>query len=138
MYDWIYGPLALYGLLSLSLLLSLVLFATLKLELGKLASRAGRERQALEAETAAARAEAAALREALAGIENSLRELERATEAMAPPPPTRSGLNLTMRSQALRRFRLGEDPAAIAASLGLPLTEVDLLIKVNRLVLENL
>ncbi|HWQ56889.1 MAG TPA: hypothetical protein VN442_24590 [Bryobacteraceae bacterium] len=138
MEQWIFSPLVPYVLAVLSLVLAVALFLTLKLEVGALAGRGRRERQAMEAELEAARGEIAALLDALAKVEASLRELEQVNGALVPPPPTRSGLNVTLRSQVLRRHRLGEEPACIATSLGLPLTEVNLLVKVNRLVLENL
>lgn len=136
--EWMLGPFAVYALVGISLLLSLFLFVTVKLELGSLAGRARRDRETFQAATGAARAEASGLRDELAGLRSALRELEQASSALVPPPPAPSGLNLTARSQVLRRHRLGEEPAAIAASLGIPFTEVRLLIKVNRLMLENL
>ena len=46
------------------------------------------------------------------------------------------GLNLSKRSQALRMHRRGEAPEQIAEALELPLQEVDLLLKVHRIVIE--
>ena len=138
MLESVFHPLALYGLGAVTLLLSLVLFVTVKAEVGALAASGRREREALEAQAAAARAEIEELREAVSHLAASLREMEEASGALVPPPPARSGLNFTVRSQVLRRHRLGEEPPAIATSMGLPLTEVNLLLKVNRLVLEKL
>lgn len=138
MEQWIFSPLVPYVLAVLSLVLPVALFLTVKLEFGAMTRRGRRERQAVEAELQAARGEIAALSELLAKLDASLRELEQVNGALVPPPPTRSGLNVTLRSQVLRRHRLGEEPACIATSLGLPLTEVNLLVKVNQLVLENL
>jgi hypothetical protein len=56
---------------------------------------------------------------------------------MIPPAP-RSGLNLEKRAQALRLHRRGEAPSQIAAMLELPLQEVELLIKVHRIVLRSI
>lgn len=50
----------------------------------------------------------------------------------------RTGLNLTKRAQALRMYRRGDPPDQIAAFLELPLQEVDLLLKVHRIVLSNI
>ena len=60
--------------------------------------------------------------------------------AMPPAPlsPPKPGLNLTNRSQALRMFRRGESPEQIAKSLEVPRQEIDLLLKVHRLVIRNL
>jgi hypothetical protein len=50
----------------------------------------------------------------------------------------RAGLNLEKRSQALRMHRRGEQPAEIAAALEIPLQEVNLLLKVHRIVLSTI
>ncbi|MGA2268937.1 MAG: hypothetical protein ABSH44_10760 [Bryobacteraceae bacterium] len=57
--------------------------------------------------------------------------------AMAPALP-RPGLNLSTRSQALRMHRRGNPPERIAAALQVPLQEVDLLLKVQRIIAGNL
>jgi hypothetical protein len=51
--------------------------------------------------------------------------------------PPRPSFNLTRRSQALRMHRRGETAEQIAAALELPRQEVDLLLKVHRIVLSN-
>ena len=59
----------------------------------------------------------------------------------SPPPPAarpRAGLNLDKRSQALRMHRRGEQPGDIAAALDIPLQEVNLLLKVHRIVLRSI
>jgi hypothetical protein len=56
---------------------------------------------------------------------------------MAPALP-RPGLNLSTRSQALRMHRRGNPPERIAAALQVPLQEVDLLLKVQRIIAGNL
>jgi hypothetical protein len=47
-------------------------------------------------------------------------------------------LNLTRRSQAIQRSRRGESPGQIAAALNIPLGEVELLLKVHRMVVATL
>jgi DNA-binding NarL/FixJ family response regulator len=54
------------------------------------------------------------------------------------PPPPRSGFNLSTRSQALRMHRRGDSPGQIASTLQVSLQEVELLLKVHRIVLRNL
>ena len=62
-----------------------------------------------------------------------------ATTVVAEPVPTvRPAMNLSKRSQALRMHRRGDPPEAIAAALSIPFQEVDLLIKVHRIVLATL
>jgi len=46
----------------------------------------------------------------------------------------RNGMNLNQRSQALRHHRLGQSAGDIAKALDMPKAEVDLLLKVHRLV----
>jgi hypothetical protein len=57
--------------------------------------------------------------------------------ASASSATLRTGLNLTKRSQILRMHRSGDAPDHIASALELPQQEVDLLIKVHRIVLQS-
>ena len=59
-------------------------------------------------------------------------------QAPETPPPPRPGFNLSTRSQALRMHRRGDSPGQIASTLQVPLQEVELLLKVHRIVLQNL
>jgi hypothetical protein len=58
-----------------------------------------------------------------------------------PPGSTvateRRGLNLSRRSQALRLHRRGEGVGEIAATLGIPVQEVQLLIRVHEIVMST-
>lgn len=47
------------------------------------------------------------------------------------PAPLRAGLNLNKRVHAMRMLRRGEDIAHIAAALGVPRREVELLVRVQ-------
>lgn len=60
--------------------------------------------------------------------EAAFREEAGGTAAAAPA----AGLNLSKRSQALRMSRRGDPAGRIAAALGIPRREVDLLLKVQR------
>ena len=66
-----------------------------------------------------------------------LRDAEERAGVLVAPSPPRSGLNLTKRSQALRMSRVGEKPEKIAAALSLPRKEVELLLKVQKIVLHS-
>jgi hypothetical protein len=57
--------------------------------------------------------------------------------AVIPGAP-RPALNLDKRSQALRLHRRGESPPQIAAMLEIPLQELELLLKVHRIVLRSI
>jgi hypothetical protein len=59
------------------------------------------------------------------------------THLLVPSVPLGSGLNLNKRSIALQMHRRGEGPVQIAASLNIPRNEVELLLKVHRLVLSH-
>jgi hypothetical protein len=54
-------------------------------------------------------------------------------ETVYVPVVPRPGLNLNRRVHMLRMLRRGEDPARIAAALGVPRREVDLLVRVQAL-----
>lgn len=57
--------------------------------------------------------------------------------ALDPSAP-RPGINLSRRSQAVRLHRRGESADRIAAELQVPRQEVDLLLKVHRIVLSSI
>jgi hypothetical protein len=61
----------------------------------------------------------------------------RRTVSQIPNAP-RAGLNMSKRSEALRMYRRGEPPDRIAAALDIARQEVDLLLKVHRIVIKNL
>ncbi len=75
-----------------------------------------------------------AVRASVASLSERLEETERQAGLLVPPPATRCGFNLSKRSQAIRMSRRGEAPSRIAAALELPQGEVDLLLKVHRIV----
>lgn len=85
----------------------------------------------------AAQSEAESLRSELNETRERLHETEENAGLLVPPQPALSGLNLGKRSQAIRMFRRGERPEQIAAVLRLPIREVDLLLKVHRIVLSG-
>lgn len=72
------------------------------------------------------------------GLAAEVRDLQRQPAAAAMPALPRACLNLSTRSQALRMHRRGDAPPQIAAALEVPLQEIELLLKVHRIVLENL
>ncbi len=77
-------------------------------------------------------------REALDSLSAQVRDLPQQSLPAAPWSPPKFGLNMNKRSQVLRMHRKGEAPEQIAAVLEVPLQEVDLLLKVQRIVLRNL
>jgi hypothetical protein len=84
---------------------------------------------------AAARAE---LEQRLEAMSAQVEELRQEPAPVALPLPPKPGFNLTKRAQALRMHRRGDSPEQIAAALDVPCQEVELLLKVNRIVLSNI
>lgn len=61
------------------------------------------------------------------------RQKEEDLLAESLPTPPRAGFNLNTRVQAMRLWRQGEPPEHIAALLGVPCKEVELLIRVRQM-----
>jgi hypothetical protein len=80
------------------------------------------------------------LEQRLSLLSSRMQELERAPAPVSAPAPAmlRTGMNLNKRSQALRMARQGERSEQIASTLELPRQEVELLIKVHRIVMSNM
>lgn len=121
------------GGLSLLTLLALVFASTALCLVRSAASGARKGRQAGDNELAS---EVQTLRSELESLASQIRDVQPLQAQLAAPP--RNGLNLAKRSQALRLNRHGSSPAQIAAALELPLQEVELLLKVDRIVIGNL
>ena len=128
--DWILHPLVQYVLLGTGLFLCLYLFFTLKLEIRAVETR-------LKAQATALTDAISAIRSAVDEIRAEIREVQEQTGMLVAPTPAKSGLNLNKRGQVLQMYRRGQSPEQIAATLGLPLTEIDLLIKVHQIVLDQ-
>jgi hypothetical protein len=82
--------------------------------------------------------EVESLRESLEALAAQLHDLQKHPPVALSPALPRAGLNLNKRSHALRMFRRGDSPEQIAAALELPRQEVELLLKVHRIVISNL
>jgi hypothetical protein len=121
------GP---YALQAVGSIATLFIFLTLKQEIRRLKSRL--DRQQVDQATAACD-----LKLKLEEITLRLRDSEERAGVLVAPHPPRSGLNLTKRSQVIRMSRRGERAENIAASLSLPRGEVDLLLKINALVVNS-
>ena len=118
--EWILlHPAAPYAVFAIGLTLCLSLFISVKRDMRGMEKRWRKRIESLEAD----------LEKKTAALD----ELTRISGLLVAPPPLRSGLNLTRRSQALQMIRRGEAPHEIAAALSLPQNEVDLLLKLQRL-----
>ena len=132
--EFMLQPLVFYVLLAAGFGLCLYLFVTLKAEIRGLLRRCLEQRQQVQAlESALGDA-----RLAVQSLETDLRAVERQTGMLVAPAPARSGLNLSKRTHVLRMHRAGQDSAGIAAAMALPRSEVELLIKVHRIVMEQI
>ncbi len=108
-------PLMPYALTTAGLVSTIALFLTLKREVRR---QAERQRTRIE--------------EMLVRLDDADRSepiVQPVTEFV--PAPMRAGLNLNKRVHAMRMLRRGEDVAHIAAALGVPRREVELLIRVQ-------
>lgn len=119
--------------LSLLALLALILAATALCQARTVARKAARELKARDSDHEAA---VQSLRGEIESLSDRVAESPPAQSGMAGLP--RGGLNLAKRSQALRLNRHGNSPAQIATTLDIPRQEVELLLKVDRIVLSNL
>jgi len=124
--DILLHPLAAFAALALGLGISIGLFVQVKAEMRRQAKRWAEERNSLQAVNLALRG----------AVEDLKREPPVAGESPLSHP-LRPSINMTRRSQVLRLHHRGEMPEQIAAALGVPLNEVDLMLKVNRMVNER-
>jgi hypothetical protein len=88
-------------------------------------------------ETAIEHSEVESVRTSVEALAAQLHDLRSHPPAAVAPGLPRPGLNLNKRSQALRMHRRGETADQIAAALELPRQEVELLVKVHRIVLST-
>jgi hypothetical protein len=123
--DWAFPqllPLLPYLLVALGLGATLVMYLTLKRDLAVQSKRSQRM------ETMLLRLRDTAGKQAAPAVEPPVSEMP----AGMPPSP-RPGMNLSRRVQTLRLLRRGEDLGFIAAALGVPRREVELVVRVHQL-----
>lgn len=124
-FDWILNPVTQYAVIGVGLLGSLALWITAKFELRAVRSKVSDSRDALETN----------VRELSASV-NQLRA-ERENEPAPVSPSPSPGLNLTRRAQVVRMHRRGETIPSIAAALQTPGNEIELILKLERLLNSN-
>lgn len=114
--------LAPYAAVALGLAATLILFLSLKAEMHRTTRR---ERRRLD--------------EALARLEEaqSTAESARVSIPVVVPVSGPSGINVSRRVHAMRLLRKGEDSSHIAAALGIPRSEVELLLRVQTFVADR-
>jgi hypothetical protein len=124
-------PATAYAAAAAGLAVCAALFLFAQLEIGTQARRsAGRERETLAALEDLCRR--------ITELEEELAATERRNATLVAPQAPRPGLNLSVRAQALRMHRRGDPPDRISAELRVPRGEVELLLKVHRILMQNL
>ncbi|MGI8742881.1 MAG: hypothetical protein ACR2NN_09990 [Bryobacteraceae bacterium] len=123
-------PWAPFALFTCALTLCLFTFQSFKQETRAL------KREVMEKQTVRERT-IQALQADVEALKRGLREAEDRAGLLVAPAAPRSGFNISKRSQALRMSRLGENSENISAALSLPRREVDLLLKVQKIVIGN-
>lgn len=111
-----------YIIAALSLAGCTGLFVVLKVDLRRQTLKSGRELRALAEQCTT-------MRSSIDEMRRQIAELPPANRDAAPAAP-RPSLNISHRAQALRLSRRGEGPGQIAAALGVPAAEIELLLKV--------
>jgi hypothetical protein len=98
----------------------------------RLHGRTGKQEAALRSETARLSGEIAELKTKVREL-----ELEQTSNSLLPAAAAAgtNGVNSTLRSKVLKMHRLGQSPERIAGSLRVPQGEVELLVKVHRIVM---
>ena len=123
-------PLALACAFALAgIALSSFVLLNLRTTVRGMAEESARQRETFQSEIAALRTRIDEL---------AAHEVRERQEAISAAGPVRPGLNLNKRASALRMHRRGDAPRQIAATLDIPLQEVDLLLKVHQIVMQNI
>jgi hypothetical protein len=121
------GP---YALLCGGFVVGLCIFLALKNEIRRL-------RSGLDGRDSTEAMSALDLKLQLDQVSERLRDAEERAGTLVAAPAAKSGLNISKRSQAMRMSRRGAQAGNIAASLSLPRREVELLLKIQSMVLNS-
>lgn len=130
-FQWILHPATYYSLTAAGAVLGLYLFVTLKIEGRRREIRAAQKERQLAAAMEG-------LQGAIEALRYDLRTVETQTGMLTAPQPPRAGMNIKSRTRAVKMQRHGQTAAQIATELGLPLKEVELLLKVHQIVVKQL
>ena len=124
-----------YLTVAANLLLVLGVLLGLNQRVRHLRARTGKQEKALETETARLSAETAELKARILELEQTDNSITSVAAAAGPATPTGNSVNSTLRSKVLKMHRLGQSADCIAGSLRVPKGEVDLLVKVHKIVM---
>jgi hypothetical protein len=123
-----------YLTVAANLVVVLAILLGLQQRIGELRTRSGKQEKTLRAESARLSAEIAELKAHLLELEQAGSSTH-AAAAAASAAATGNSVNNTLRSKVLKLHRLGQAPDRIAGSLRVPRGEVDLLVKVHKIVM---
>lgn len=121
------------GAMLAAVALSLFTFFRVQTLIRRSGARTRQDRRESELEIAALRQTVDTLAAQVAAQAEEIRN----QPVAVPAASSRPGMNLNKRSQALRLSRRGDSAEQIAAALELPRQEVELLLKVHRIVLST-
>src|SRR5437764_572936 len=125
--DWVLNPGTMYAAVAVGMAMCLMLFLSLKRDLRASEARWQRKYTELETEYQAQ----------VEGLDERWKELLLLSTLFVSPASPRYGLNPSKRSRALQMFRRGDTPLEISAALAIPRGEVELLVKVQQIVMLN-
>lgn len=126
--DLVLSPAAPFAVIAAGLSLCLYFFVSLKRDQRACETRWQKKLAAVDAGWKAQ----------MEALDERWKEVSHVSGLLVPPSPPRSGLNLSKRSQALQMHRRGEAPQDIAAALSIPQNEIELLVKVQQIVLSSI
>jgi hypothetical protein len=124
-----------YLTVAANLALVLGILFTVNQRVHELRARAAKQDKALEKETTRLSAEISELKGHILELEQQSGNSISGAAAPGAPGATANGVNHTLRSKVLKLHRLGQSPDRIAGSLRVPRGEVDLLVKVHKIVM---
>jgi hypothetical protein len=123
-----------YLTVAANLVLVLGILLGLNQRVQQLRALSGKQEKTLETETARLSAEITELKGQILELEKADNSLSSAT-ASGSVAVTGNSVNNTLRSKVLKMHRLGQSPDRIAGALRVPKGEVDLLVKVHKIVM---
>jgi hypothetical protein len=118
-----------------NLVLVLAILLGLNQRVQRLRAHTGQKEKAFETETARLSAEITELKGHILELEQTSNSLAAGTTAPSSAAASGNNVNNTLRSKVLKLHRLGQSPDRIAGSLRVPKGEVDLLVKVHKIVM---
>jgi hypothetical protein len=124
-----------YLTVAANLLLVLGVLLGLNQRVRQLRARAAKQEKMLETETTRWSAETAELKARILELEQTDDSIASVAAAAGASMPAGNSVNNTLRSKVLKMHRLGQSADRIAGSLRVPKGEVDLLVKVHKIVM---